>query len=95
MPTYLRFTPAEFRAIARACRRLPLTDNSFRAFKRALAGALAPLAPELAERVARFHSYQAGILFEHLRRQRGLGRGPDGCRHQPLPEPLRRRWRSC
>jgi hypothetical protein len=53
-----------------------LTDDSFPAFKWSLAGALAPASPELAERVARFHSYQAGILFEHLRQQRGLRR-PD------------------
>ncbi|HKB40493.1 MAG TPA: hypothetical protein VKD72_28975 [Gemmataceae bacterium] len=75
-PTYLRFTPEEFRAIERACRVLPLRDDSFPAFRRSLAAAVAPHSVELATRVARFHSYQAGILFEYLREQRGLCRRP-------------------
>jgi hypothetical protein len=91
-PTYLRFTPEEFWAIDRSCRTLPLTDDSFPAFKRSLAAAVAPHSAELAARVARFHSYQAGILFEHLRQQRGLRRA-DVSRDTSLPEAVRRRWR--
>src|SRR5437870_5107565 len=90
--TYLRFTPAEFRAIARACRPFPLADDTFPAFRRSLAAALTPAAPALARRVARFHSFQAGILFEYLRERRGLRRHADVYPSPPLPEPLRRRW---
>ncbi len=81
-PTYLRFTPAEYRVIARACRTLPIADDAFPAFQQGLAEALGSVAPALADRVSRFHTYQVGILFEHLRERR-----------QPvaLPEPLRQR----
>ncbi len=86
-PTYLRFTPSEYRALARACRTFTLAEDSFPAFRWSLAMALTQTAPGLADRVSHFHSYQAGILFEYLKQQRGL----DGRQPVPLPEPLRQR----
>jgi hypothetical protein len=68
--TFLRFTCQEHRAIVQACRPLDLSDRAFPAFKPFLVGALAAAHPALAERVARFHTYQAGIVSEHLRERR-------------------------
>jgi hypothetical protein len=67
MLTYLRFTWKEYRAIARACRSIPLTEGSYAAFQSSLVAALAGVQPELARRVAAFRPYQVGIVFQYLK----------------------------
>jgi hypothetical protein len=82
MDTYLRFTPEEYRGIARACRSAQFTDDSFPGFRRLLVESLARTLPDLAGRIARFPAYQLGILYEFLKEQRAVragGNGPPAC----------------
>lgn len=67
MRTYLRFTRQEFRAISRACRSLPLTDDCFATFRSSLVAALAASQPDLARRIDSFRLDQVRILFHYLR----------------------------
>jgi hypothetical protein len=68
--TYLRFTGLEYRGIAAACRSVRLSDDFFPRFKYFLVEALFDSFPDLAQRIALFRTYQLGILFEYLKRQR-------------------------
>jgi hypothetical protein len=68
--TYLRFTRPEYRAIAAACRSVPLSDDFFPRFKYFLVEALFDSFPDLAQRIALFRTCQLGILFEYLKDQR-------------------------
>jgi hypothetical protein len=74
MKTYLRFTPAEYHAISRACRSVTFHEDSFPRFKHFLVESLRETLPELARRIAGLHKYQIGIIFEHLREQRRAAR---------------------
>jgi hypothetical protein len=76
--TYLRFTRQEYRAMAAACRSVPLSDDFFPRFKEFLVEALLDPWPALAQRIGRFRTYQVGILFEFLKgqRQAALPPGP-------------------
>jgi hypothetical protein len=77
--SYLRFSPAEYRAIAAACRSVMLSDDFFPAFPAFLATALTDTQPDLARRIARFRRYQLGMLFEDLKGRRpgpGVEPGP-------------------
>jgi hypothetical protein len=68
--TYLRFSTKEYEAIAAACSSVPLSDDLFTRFKPFLVEALLDAFPALARRIALFHTYQLGILFEYLKVQR-------------------------
>jgi hypothetical protein len=70
MPTFLRFRREEFHAIARLCRPVHLRDAFFPAFKAFLVESLTDACPALADRIAGFHRYQLGILFEYLKERR-------------------------
>ena len=70
MQTYLRFTRPEFKAIARACRPLELTEDSFRSLKPFLIAALQPTKPELAQRIASLRTFQIGIIYQYLKDRR-------------------------
>jgi hypothetical protein len=67
--TYLRFSTKEYEAIAAACSSVLLSDDLFPAFRDFLFEALIGPFPDLARRIARFRTYQLGILFEYLKRQ--------------------------
>jgi len=75
MSSYLRFSPDEYEAIARAYHLLP-EAGSYRAFRSLLAGALREGRPELAGRVAGFDTRQVGLLRAHLEGR--AGPGPSG-----------------
>jgi hypothetical protein len=66
MQTFLRFTPAEYDAIAHACR--PLQPHGYPPHKlqQFLVAALRSSHPTLAERLARFKREQRRILHQHL-----------------------------
>ena len=73
MPTYLRFTPAEYRALVPACRSLDLSDSSYLRFRVSLVQSLLAQNPGLAIRVARFSKSQLDILYEGLKERRQAG----------------------
>jgi hypothetical protein len=66
--SYLRFSPAEYRAIARLCGPLDLRQPRLAAFQRFLADSLADTFPSLAARLAGFRRHQVKILYDHLRK---------------------------
>jgi hypothetical protein len=68
--SYLRFSPGEYRAICRACRRLVVEQLSLRIFKRVLIVSLANKQRKLAERIAVLDECQVYILYDHLLEQR-------------------------
>jgi hypothetical protein len=70
MQTYLRFTRTEYQAIARACRPLELTEESFRTIKPFLVQALRESLPELSARIATLRTFQIGIIFRYLKDRR-------------------------
>ncbi len=65
--SYLRFTPAEYRAVSRVCRRLDLGSYDPPTFQRVLALALADATPTLAERVGRLDRAEVRLLHDHMR----------------------------
>jgi hypothetical protein len=65
--SYLRFTPAEYRAVARVCRRLDLGSYNPPTFQRVLALALSDASPGLSDRVSRFGRGEVRLLYDHLR----------------------------
>lgn len=87
MLTYLRFTPAEFQAIARVCRPLELTEQSFRTFKPFLVASLRGSEPALAERLGRMRSYQIGIIYQYVKERQGAA---GAARSRPLRQLLSR-----
>src|SRR5262249_23027512 len=68
--TYLRFTPAEYRSIRRACRSADFADHFFPGFQRFLVQALLPGSPELSQKISRLYRYQIGIIYEYLKGRR-------------------------
>lgn len=65
--SYLRFSPAEYRAVSRICRRLDLGSYDPPTFQRVLALALSDASPMLAERIGRFERAEVRLLYDHLR----------------------------
>jgi len=99
MKTYLRFTPAEYRALSRACRSIDLHDDFFPVFQHFLVSALRAHAPDLANRIANFRKYQIGIVFEHLKARRKAADQADDSTGQRAPRhaltPQERQKVSC
>lgn len=75
MKTYLRFTRAEYQALALACGSLELTDRSFRRLKPFLVASLRDTMPALAQRLALFRSYQIGIIYQYFKDQKRATEG--------------------
>src|SRR5689334_3216994 len=69
MPTYLRFTRQEYRAISQVYDSLDASDD-LPAFKTLLVISLSARLPALADRIARLHPSQVRIIYEHLHGQR-------------------------
>jgi hypothetical protein len=65
--SYLRFTPADYRAVARACREHGLAPLDLPTFRDLLAAALAADAPALAARVGGLDAGKTLLLQQHLR----------------------------
>jgi hypothetical protein len=65
--SYLRFTPADYQALARACRAYDLARLDLLTFRDLLAAAVAGRSPDLAARVGGFNSGQIFLLQQHLR----------------------------
>jgi hypothetical protein len=65
--THLRFSPAEYQAIARLCGPLDLRRSRPQALRRLLVGGLADALPELARRLRGFRRRELRVLHEHLR----------------------------
>ena len=65
--SYLRFSPAEYRAVSRICRRLDLGSYNSPTFQRVLALALSDASPMLAERIGRFQRAEVRLLYDHQR----------------------------
>ena len=63
---HLRFSPADYRAVAAARSRLDLFGHDLPTFRLALALSLADHSPELAERIRRLTDPEARVLREHL-----------------------------
>ncbi len=64
--SYLRLTPAEYRAVRRECLYLDLARASLTAFRRRLVGALSEASPALAGKVAGLKRSQLRLLLEHF-----------------------------
>ena len=65
--SYLRFTPDEYRTIARLCREHDLGGRHQPAFRRLLVEALRNACPALADRIARLGKAKLGVLYWHFR----------------------------
>ena len=65
--SHLRFTPAEYNAIAHFCREHHLGGRNQPAFRRLLVESLRGADPELARRVARLGRGKLNLLYWHFR----------------------------
>jgi hypothetical protein len=69
MPTYLRFTRQEYRAIARVYDSLD-AGGDLAAFKTLLVLSLSPCLPALAERIGRLRQSHVRVIYDHLQGER-------------------------
>ncbi len=69
---YLRFSPAEYEAVAGVWQARNLHSDPPHSFKHVLAKALSVRFPELAKRISRFGKTALRILGNHLRQQQPL-----------------------
>jgi hypothetical protein len=90
--SYLRFTPAEYRAIARACRERDLMRLDLSTFHLLLAAALADARPDLADRIGGLSDGETLLLQQHLRT---ASAAPGVARPALTPAELRTVTRLC
>ncbi len=79
---YLRFSPAEYQAIAQRCREVHLREEAFPIFKYFLADAVREYSTALAERVAQFGPDELRLLFRNLRVRKGQAAPPAGAERE-------------
>jgi hypothetical protein len=65
--SYLRFTPDDYRLLARACRHVQLGGCSRAAFNRLLVESLSSSSPGLAQRIACLRRTELSLLYDHFR----------------------------
>src|SRR4051794_3053630 len=70
MSAYVRFTPAEYRALCQVCVAIDFRNDLFRIFKQFLVESLKDSSPALAGRVAQLSRAQVRVVYQYLKEQR-------------------------
>jgi hypothetical protein len=80
MVSHLRLSRVDYWVISQLCHPLSFKRYRLRALRRLLVGALAPLSPELSQRVAELSVVELRLLHDQLRAERHHGLSPEEVR---------------